>query len=122
MANLITPELRAAWYHRLHFLWPWLARKGVRRGLRWLGWGLLTAYFAFVALVLVLRYGILPEVHRFQPRIEAAASEALGLPVRIGHLQARWTGLNPGLVLEDVRISDRSGNPALTLERVEGGC
>lgn len=120
LANFLTPELRSVWYHRLHFLWPWLARKGVRRGLRWLGWGLLTAYFAFVALVLVLRYGVLPEVHRFQPRIEAAASEALGLPVRIGHLQARWTGLNPGLVLEDVRISDRSGNPALTLERVEG--
>lgn len=120
LANFLSPELRSAWYHRLHFLWPWLARKEVRRGLRWLGWGLLAVYFAFVALVLVLRYAVLPEVHRFQPQIEAAASQALGLPVRIGHLQARWNGLNPGLVLEDVRIFDGGSSPALTLERVEG--
>lgn len=120
LANFLSPELRAACYYRLRFLWPWLARPQVRRGLRWLGWGLLGLYFAFVALVLVLRYAVLPDVHRHQPRIEAAASQALGLPVRIGRLQARWDGLNPGLVLEDVRIFDGGSSPALTLERVEG--
>ena len=120
LANFLSPELRAACYYRLRFLWPWLARPRVRQGLRWLGWGLLALYFAFVALVLVLRYAVLPEVHRYQPRIEAAASQALGLPVRIGRLQARWDGLNPGLLLEDVRIFDGGSSPALTLERVEG--
>ncbi len=119
MANLITPELRAAWYHRLHFLWPWLARKRVRTTLAWLGWSLFALYLAFTVLVLVLRYGVLPEIHRYQGDIEAAASEALGLPVSAAHLEARWTGLNPTLVLDDVRLLNPAGDPALTLERVE---
>lgn len=120
LANLTSPELRAAWYHRLHFLWPLLARRGVRTALRGLGWSLLGLYFIFVALVLVLRYGVLPEIHRYQPEIEAAASKALGQPVSVGHLQARWDGLNPALVLEDVRLLDAQGNPALTLTQVQG--
>lgn len=120
LAKFFSPELRSACYYRLRFLWPWLARPWVRTTLRWLGWGLLACYFAFVALVLVLRYVVLPEVPRYQTRIEAAASAALGLPVKVGHLAARWDGLNPGLVLEDVRIFDAGNNPALTLERVDG--
>jgi uncharacterized protein (TIGR02099 family) len=95
-------------------------RRVARAALRWLGRGLFAAYLFFIALVLILRYGILPEIHRYQGDIEATASRALGLPVSIGHLQARWTGLNPALVLNDVRIANREGAPALTLERVEG--
>lgn len=120
LAKLTSPELRAAWYYRLHFLWPWLARPALRRGFSILGWGLFGLYLAFTLLVLVLRYGVLPDIQRHQPRIEAAASAALGLPVRIGELQARWTGLHPVLVLRDVRLEDMNGAPALSLERVEG--
>lgn len=120
LAKILTPELRAAGYYRLRFLWPWLARPWVRRALRGFAWALLVLYFVFVALVLTLRYALLPEVHRYQAQIEAAASQALGLPVRIGHVAARWDGLNPGLLLEDVRLFAADGNPALILARVEG--
>lgn len=85
-----------------------------------LGWGLFALYLAFVALVLVLRYAVLPEIHRYKAEIEAAASEALGLPVQIGKLSGRWQRFNPTLTLEDLRLFDRNGVPALTLGKVEG--
>jgi hypothetical protein len=41
---VIPPEVRVALYHRLHFLWPVLARPAVARGIRLLGWGLFGAW------------------------------------------------------------------------------
>lgn len=120
LAKLIPSELRVAWYYRLSFLWPLLARKWVRRGLRLLGWLILALYFAFVALVLVLRYEVLPEIDRYQGRIEEAISQALEQQVKIGRVEARWHGLNPVLMLEDVTLLDGEGIPALTLSRVQG--
>ena len=52
VSKVISPDVRVALYHRLHWLWPLLARRAVRRGVRLLGWGLLFAWLAFAALVL----------------------------------------------------------------------
>ncbi|MGE5471535.1 MAG: YhdP family protein [Bacteroidota bacterium] len=112
-------DVRAAAYHRLHWLWPWLFRPGARRGWRLLGWSLFALWLAFAALVLVLRYAILPQVGDYQAEIERAASQAVGQPVRIGRIEALWHGLNPELVLDDVLVSDRQGAPAFSLARVE---
>ena len=92
----------------------------MRRAVQALAWGLFALYLAFTVLVLALRYLILPEAGRYRPEIEQAASQALGLPVEIGTLATRWSGLNPTLELADVRILDESGAPALTLSHVEG--
>lgn len=112
-------EVRAAVYHRLHWLWPVLARPLVGRALRLLGWGLFALWLAFVVLLLALRYAVLPQVGAYQAEIERAASQAVGQPVRIGRVEARWRGLHPDLVLSDVQIADRQGVPALLLPRVE---
>lgn len=112
-------ELRHALYYRLHWLWPWLARPLVRRGLRLVGWGLLATWLVFAALVLALRYVVLPKVGDYQAEIEQVASRAVGRPVRIERIEARWRGLNPDLVLDGVQVLDRQGAPAFSLNRVE---
>jgi uncharacterized protein (TIGR02099 family) len=111
--------LRSALYHRLYWLWPVLAKPFVRGFLRWLGRGLFAAWLLFVVLLLVLRYSILPRVGDYQAEIEQAATQAVGQPVKIGRIEARWRGLNPDLVLDDVALFDHQGQPAFSLARVE---
>jgi len=112
-------EVRAALYHRLYWLWPVLARPAVGRAWRLLCWTLFAAWLVFAVLTLVLRYAVLPRVADYQAQIEQAASNAVGQPVRIGRVRARWQGLNPDLVLDDVQVTDHQGNPAFSLARVE---
>ena len=111
--------VRIAIYRRLRWLWPLLARPAVGRGLRLLAWGSFAAWLLFVLLLLVLRYAILPRVGDYKAEIERAASRAVGQEVSIGRLEARWRGLNPDLILNDVRVLDAGGAPAFTLTRVE---
>lgn len=119
-ARAATPSaVRVAFYHRLHWLWALLARPAVRRTLRLLGWVVLAGWLLFAALILVLRYAVLPHVAEFKGDIERAATQAVGQPVSIGSIEARWRGLNPDLVLTDVRLLDTAGEPAFTLARVE---
>jgi hypothetical protein len=73
------------------------------------GLGAVCAWLAFAALVLALRYAVLPKVADYRAEIEQAASRAVGQPVRIGRIEARWQGLNPDLILDDVVIADRQG-------------
>ncbi len=116
----MSPDLRAAAYHRLHWLWPILAKPAVARGLRWSGWLVFAAWLAFTVLVLALRFVVLPKVADYRDEIERAASKAVGQAVSIGRIEARWQGLNPDLVLDDVVVADRQGMPAFSLARVEG--
>jgi len=119
-SDITTQAVRAAAYHRLHWLWPLLARPAVARTLRWAAWSLFVGWLLFVALVLALRYAVLPRVADYRADIEQAASKAVGQPVRIGRIEARWKGLNPDLVLDDVVVADRQGASAFSLARVEG--
>src|SRR5574337_614541 len=91
----------------------------VRRLLRGLLLISLALYFAFGALVLGLRYLVLPWIDDYRGRIEALASEALGRPVRIGSLAADWSGLRPRLHLRQFTLADDAGQPALQLEQVD---
>jgi len=112
-------EIRSAFYHRLRWLWPLLARPLVGRGLRVLGWALFGGWLAFVVLLLALRYVVLPKVGDYQAEIERAATNAVGQPIRIGKIEARWRGLNPDLVLDDVVVLDKQGGTVFSLTRVE---
>ena len=69
-------------------------------------------------VAMLLKFWFMPDVDRFRPDLEAAASQAVGVPVRIGQLAADWHGINPRLSLRDVQLVPASGEP-LVLPQVE---
>jgi uncharacterized protein (TIGR02099 family) len=78
-----------------------------------------TAYFAFAATFLALRFWLLPQVEHRQGEVVAALTRVIGLPVTIGALRADWDGLRPRLIVSSLRIYDREGREALALPSVE---
>ena len=81
-------------------------------------WLLLAAW-----LVLALAWGalhvfIVPRIGELRPELELRASRVLGVPVRIGRIQALSEGFVPSFELTDVVLLDPSGHAALTLPRV----
>src|SRR5690349_7414627 len=90
--------------------------KRLWRTLEGLAWG---TFFLLAALVLGLRYGVLPQVERYRAEIVESVSHTVGLPVRIGRIEAEWNGLRPQLNLSDVRIYDAEGREALQVSSVE---
>ncbi len=74
-------------------------------------------------LVLALAWGalhawIVPRIGELRPELEAQATRVLGVPVRIGRIEARSEGLIPSFELSDVALLDPAGQPALRLPRV----
>jgi len=81
--------------------------------------GLVLAFWVlFGAAWAVLHGWIVPRIGEFRPRLETAASQALGVPVRIGQITARPGGLIPSFELRDVALLDAQGREALRLPRV----
>ncbi|TFW08307.1 TIGR02099 family protein, partial [Oxalobacteraceae bacterium OM1] len=78
----------------------------------------LVLYFLFCALVLGLRYAVLPNIDSYKPDIESLATRAIGSKVTIGTIGASWSGLHPQLALGNLVIHDKFGNDALTLPTV----
>ena len=90
--------------------------KRVGRAIEVLAWAV---FFALAAIVLAVRFWLLPDIERYRGEIVAAVSAAVGQPVQIGSLGAGWYGLNPHIHLRDVRIFDRAGREALTLPSID---
>ena len=97
------------------------------RRIRWLAratsitlWLLVTAWLLFALGWLILHGWIVPRIGEFRPRLETAASKALGLPVLIGQITAKSEGVFPIFELADVRLLDASGQVALRLPRISG--
>jgi uncharacterized protein (TIGR02099 family) len=106
-AAAAAPRSRGAWLvARLR----WIAR--VLAGLVIAAWSLLLVAW------LTLHWGILPHIQQWRPQIEQRASDALGVPVRIGNIDVRSSGWVPTLELQDVALQDSRGQPALKLPRV----
>ena len=83
------------------------------------------AYYVLGAAVIVVclaalafRLWLMPNIERYTPALEQAATQAFGYPVRIGHLTADWSGINPEVTLRDVRVI-ANANHELTVPRVE---
>ena len=89
--------------------------KRLLRATEILAWGV---FFAFAAMVLALRFWVLPDIERYRDPIVSAMSRGLGLPVRVGRIEAGWLGLRPQITLSDVRIHDAQGREALVLPSV----
>ena len=90
--------------------------KRLLRAIEVLAWA---GFFLAAALVLAVRFWVLPDIERYRDDIVAAMSRGIGLPVRVGAIRAGWLGMRPHIALNDVRIYDRQGREALVLPSIE---
>lgn len=67
---------------------------------------------------LTFYWGILPRLDDWRPRLEALASERIGVAVEIGRLEARSSGWVPAFTLHDVVLRDGQGRESLRLPQV----
>lgn len=86
---------------------------------RILTWAVLAVGFACAAIVLSLRYWVLPNIEQYRGDIAQAVSQAVHQRVTIGKISANWDGIRPELVLENVTLFDAENQPALELPRVD---
>jgi uncharacterized protein (TIGR02099 family) len=94
-----------------------------RRWIRWLrriGWALVAVYFIAAALMLTVRYLVVPHIGEYRQEITAAASSTLGQRVSIDEVQADWHGFHPRLELRGIRVFDAQDRHTLTIPRVSG--
>lgn len=98
------------------------SRAALRRPLRFALKAVIGVVFVAASLLLTLwltlHWGILPRIEQWRPQVEAQASAALGLPVRIGAIQAASSGWVPRFELRDVVLHDAQNRPALQLPRI----
>ncbi len=88
----------------------WVARVAV---------GLTTVFVSLLLIAwLVVYVMILPHIEEWREPIEARATRALGVTVRIGHIALRSSGWVPSIELADVVLLDAQQRPALRLPRV----
>lgn len=87
------------------------------RGLLWL---VATAWLLFGLSWGVLHGWIVPRIAEFRPQLQAQASRALGVPVRIGRITGRSLGAIPSFELHDVVLLDAQGREAVRLPHVLG--
>lgn len=82
-------------------------------------WYVLGAAVSLVCLIaLLLRFWLMPDIERFRPDIEQIASQAVGYPVRVSHIEANWQGIHPRVVLNGVSVRP-AADQVLSLPRVE---
>jgi uncharacterized protein (TIGR02099 family) len=83
---------------------------------RW-GLGICALLAVLVALYVSLGRELVPLVAEYRADIELKAEQALGLPVRIGALEGRWSGLAPVVQVRDLQLGE--GNAALRLDEIK---
>lgn len=71
------------------------------------------------AIIITLRYWVLPDIERYHDQIESVVAYAIGQKVEVGRISADWNGLRPRLSFSDTRIFDPQGQVALSLPHVE---
>lgn len=85
---------------------------------RWLLGVLLLVWLLLGLTWAALHWWIVPRIDEFRPQVQAQATRALGVPVRIGAITARSSGLMPSFELSEVSLQDAHGRVALSLPRV----
>jgi uncharacterized protein (TIGR02099 family) len=89
--------------------------KPLWRAIEALAW---IAFFVFASLVLALRFWLLPDIERYRGDIVAAIERSVGLPIKIGAIEAGWLGLRPRISLSDVHLYDHQGREVLALPSI----
>lgn len=92
--------------------WRWSYRIAVA--------ALFLAGLVFAAMVVALRYWILPDIGQYREDIASSITRAAGQRVTISAIDANWEGLRPRLALREVQVYDRQGRPALVLQHIDG--
>lgn len=82
-------------------------------------WAILIGGLLLVALVVALRYLLLPNIDQYREPIAEILSEAAGQRITIGAISGSWQGYRPELQFRDVRVLDAGGQPGLSFNRVE---
>ncbi|OYT89261.1 MAG: TIGR02099 family protein [Burkholderiales bacterium PBB6] len=90
----------------------------LRKLLRLTAWTVFMVWSVALLGWLTLHWGILPHIDEWRPQVEARASAALGLPVRIGRIEVTTGSWLPALTLHDVSLSDAQGRQAVRLPQV----
>jgi uncharacterized protein (TIGR02099 family) len=78
----------------------------------------ITAWSLLLIAWLTLHWGILPHIEQWRGPLEARASAALGVPVRIGSIEVRSSGWVPSFELHEVLLLGADQRPALRLPSV----
>ena len=100
----------AGWWPPLRHVLRWFVR---------LGLGVIAAVWGLLLLAwLSLHWVILPHLEQWRDTLETHASKALGVSVKLGHIQVRSSGWVPSIELRDVQLLDKQGRAALTLPLV----
>ncbi len=86
--------------HPLRTLWRWLA-------------GTFAALVILLAVAVGLFRLLLPQVPAYHAQIESWASKAVGLPVKLGSLDARWSFGGPALTFRNAKLFDREDSNVL---------
>lgn len=82
---------------------------------RW-GLGLAALLLVLMALYVSLGRQLTPLVAEYRDEVQAKVAAALGLPVSIGSLEGRWSGMVPVILVHDVLVGQ--GSSALRLDEV----
>jgi uncharacterized protein (TIGR02099 family) len=82
-------------------------------------YAVLIAGLGFFALVIGLRYFVLPNIDDYREPIAQTITRSVGQRVTIGSITGSWQGYRPELNLMDVKVFGTDGQPALVLDRVE---
>lgn len=85
---------------------------------RWLLAAVLAAWLLLGLTWGALHWVIVPRIGEFRPQLEAWASQALGVRVRVGAVAAQSTGMVPSFELNDVTLLDAQDRVALRLPQV----
>lgn len=83
---------------------------------RW-GLGICALLAVLMALYVSLGRELVPLVAEYRGDVESKAEQALGLPVHVGALEGRWSGLAPVLRVRDLQLGE--GASALRLDDVK---
>ena len=101
--SLIPPVVSAALRQRAVSALRWAPLRGLARAVLGV---MIAALSLLVVAWLALHWMILPHIQQWRAPIEARASQALGLTVRIGHIEVRSGGWVPAFELRDVVLLD----------------
>jgi uncharacterized protein (TIGR02099 family) len=95
------------------------------RKLRWFARGAALLWWGSLAMAVVLAVAwtaiyilIVPRIGQLRPQLENRLSATLGVPLRIGKIDARIQGLMPTFEMRQVRLLDAQGRDALVLQTV----
>jgi len=86
---------------------------------RWLLAAVVVFWLTLSVVWGALHWLIVPRIDEFRPQLQARASQALGVAVRLGPIVARSNGLIPSFDLTDVALVDAQARVVLSLSRVQ---